>query len=139
MAITLAQLQARVDAALLAQLTDYENGAVVDEVKVGHALTDAEGIIEGYLFKLDDSQRPPTATLDAHEVALALAILAGNRPGEELDSIRSRSKAAIHYLEGLAGKAVEPLGMSSDAPDALMTDEALSQFGSLEVVDASES
>jgi phage gp36-like protein len=126
--VTVAQLKERTDAQVLIELTD-RNGLVVDDVKLGHALADAMGIIDGYMFKLPDSDKPTVATLDAYQAALALYVLAGNRPGVEYDSIRARAKAATDYLAGLSTKPASGIDAISDGPTPLMTDADLTLFG----------
>lgn len=145
MALTLSTFRARVDERILAQLTDSESGMVVNEARVVLALADTEGVIEGYLYQLPSDARPPVATMDAHQAALAMAVIAGNRPGEEFESIRSRAKDALKYLEGLAAKVSQrvELGQSievlSDAPEPLFDAESLGEFGSVSGAGSAES
>jgi phage gp36-like protein len=126
--ITVAQLKERTDAQVLIELTD-RNGLTVDDVKLGHALNDAAGIIDGYLYKLPDSDKPTTTTLDAYQAILVLYVLAGNRPGVEYDSIRARAKAAIDYLVEVSGKPASGIDAISDGPTPLMADADLKLFG----------
>jgi phage gp36-like protein len=127
MSVSVTQLRARFDEQILIDLTD-RNGTTLDLVKLDLALTDAGAQIEGYLFNLPESDRPPTATLDVHQVALALNVLAGNRPGVDFDSIRSRAKDAIGYLEGLSKKASIGLDVETSGPDAQITTTDLDTF-----------
>jgi len=127
MTVTIAQLQERIDEQVLAQLTD-PGGATVNVTKLGHALADALGTIRGYLFKLPVADQPPAETLDAHQVALALYVLAGNRPGVEFDSIRSRAKVAIAYLEQLTEGTSVGVDTEIDAPSPLVDTDSLSLF-----------
>jgi phage gp36-like protein len=115
MAITVAQLRARIDELILIQLTD-PNGVAVNDVMLTNALVDAAGQMEGYLYKLSAADRPPVATLDAYQVALALYNLAGNRPGAEFDSIRSRAKDAFSFLDGLKQQDRTTLDVAIDSP-----------------------
>ena len=127
MALTLAQLAERIDAPLLIQLTD-PNSAVQDDVKLQRALDDSAGQIDGYTFHLPEADRPPVATLDAHQVAIALYILAGNRPGVEFDSIRARHEAAIRYLESLSARAPRGIGGTAEAPEPRIGEADLAEW-----------
>lgn len=145
MALTLETFRARVDDALLAQLTDHESGAAVNEGIVTLAVADAAGLIEGYLFQLPTESRPPESVLDPHQVALTLYVLAGARPGAEFDSIRARAEKTLKWLESLSSRVKQvvevsqELGMVSDSPAPLYDEESLSQFGDLSVADSSDS
>jgi phage gp36-like protein len=129
--LTLSQFLERHDAQLIAQLTD-PNAAAVDSVKVQRALDDSMGVIDGYTYRLPTADVPPASTLDAHQARIALALLAGNRPGELFDSIRDGHATSVTYLERLSSsepKAADDVAF--DAPPALFDDGSLKSFGDL--------
>jgi phage gp36-like protein len=125
--LTVAQLKERVDLTILAQLTD-PNGTTADDVKLARALTDAAAMVDGHTFKLAASDVPPAATLQAHQVSLALWILAGNRPGAEFDSIRSRATAATKFLEGLSESQAAGIETETTTPTAAFDADNLAAF-----------
>lgn len=120
----------RYDAQLIAQLTDPD-GVTVDAVKVQHALDDAQGVIGGYTFRLAPQSVPPTSTLDAHQARIALGLLAGNRAGEQFDSIRAGHERSLKYLESLSDTETKATDdVSFDAPTELFDSASLEAFGS---------
>lgn len=128
--MTPAEFLERHDAALIAQLTDPD-GVTVDSVKVQRALEDAQGIIDGYTYRLAAQDVPPTATLTAHKARIALGLIAGNRAGEQFDSIRAGYQRSLSYLKSLAesdSKATDDVIF--DAPAELFDSASLEAFGS---------
>lgn len=129
MLTTSEQLQEHVDTDLLKQLSS-ESGDTLDDVRIQRALERAWGIVDGYIYTLTAAAQPPASTLEAHQVALAVAALAGNRQGEELKAIRAAAKDSLEYLRGLSNR--EPatqLGLTHCAPEPVFTDGDLFDFG----------
>jgi phage gp36-like protein len=126
--LTLPQFVERADSTILAQLSDA-TGDALDEAKIQLALTDAAGVIEGYLFRLPAADRPPDTTIDAHHMAIALYVLASGRPGVEFESLARRYKKSIEYLESLSANSAGGGPGAAESPTPLFGDGDLHQFG----------
>lgn len=129
--LTLSQFLERHDAQLIAQLTDPE-AVSINSTKVQHALEDAWGVVIGYTYRLPPADVPSATTLEAHQAVIAMALLAGNRPGEIFNSIRAGQETSIKYLENLGAtppRAADDVAF--DAPDGLFDDGSLKAFGDL--------
>lgn len=129
---TVAEFLRRFDELFVAQLTSA-TGAVADQNKVADALADATGELAGFLGRLPTSKHPPAETLRVHCIKVAIALLAQGRPGKEFDSIRNAYTDTIAFYRDMvtaseAANGTSSLGISSDAPDPVFTDSALSGF-----------
>lgn len=139
MALLLASFVARIDATILAQLTDDE-ATTVDNVKVQLALDDAWNEIQGYVYDISADMLPPDSVLESHQVDLALYKIASARPGEEFESLAARYKASIRYLENLRDKAQlrkEDPGLVAQGTDyvPIIDDASLVAFGDMGLPD----
>jgi len=128
--LTLTAFKDRAPEGVLAQLTDHQNGAVVDDVVCRRALEDAWSEVEGYTYQL--ASPPPTHVLQAHQFHLAMYRLVGGRPGTEFESYAKRYESSVKYLDALANGAGDR-GVIADAeqPEALFDEGSMTEFGKL--------
>lgn len=141
--LTVAEFQARIDPAYLAPLTSGdESGGAVNVTRLGAALDDAYGELQGYIDRLSAARRPGEATVNVHAAKVALYLLTLNRPGKEFEQIRNAYTDTIRFYEELIdeartvdlglgdgedGGSAGPLGACS--PPAVFTRETLKGFG----------
>jgi phage gp36-like protein len=134
MLTTAAQLIARYDEQTLAQLSSSD-GQAVNTARVEMLLGDAWSMVSGYLIGVPANLVPEGSTLEAHQAILTLELLAGSRPGQEFESIRSAAKGVREFLRsllrpGVPTATIEEL-QGSDLPPAF-DDESLTEFTSFE-------
>ena len=103
----------------LAQLSDRDAGAVIDEVVVGRALADADAEIDGYLAAL---YALPLTAVPALLVRMACDLaryrLFGDRVTEQ---VRQLYTDAVRDLKAIAGGAIKIDGAASLAPSSAST------------------
>lgn len=139
---TVEEFLGRIDAAYVSQLTSAapDDPGPADglglmpsqRVRIGSALSDATGELDGYVVRLPVDKRPGLDTLRTHCFKVAMYLLTLDRPGKEYEQIRNAYTDTIEFYKLLLAEALAPqatggslLGVSSEAPDPAFTDETL--------------
>ena len=103
----------------LAQLSDRDSGAVIDETVVGRALADADAEIDGYLAAL---YALPLTTVPALLVRMACDLARYRLFGDRVtDQVRQLYTDAVRDLKAIAGGAIRIDGVAPLAPSSAST------------------
>lgn len=112
--IVQADLETRFGGTELAQLTDHENGTVIDAGVVGLAIADAESEIDGYLaarYQLPLASVPPVLARIAADIARYR--LWADQAGEV---VRKRYEDSVRDLKAISSGGIVIDGASPLAP-----------------------
>lgn len=136
---TLTEAIDRVDTELLFDLTlkapptdpPTPEETATRDAKLTAALEDASAELLGYKPRIASAWWPDAETLRTHCVRVALYLLTLRRAGSGLQHVTTARDAVIKFYEdavertAAAGGGGGGLGISYDAPDAVMTDDKL--------------
>jgi phage gp36-like protein len=112
--IVQADLETRFGSTELAQLTDHENGSVIDAGVVGLAISDAESEIDGYLaarYQLPLASVPPVLARIAADIARYR--LWADQASE---AVRKRYEDSVRDLKAISSGSIVIDGASPLAP-----------------------